>query len=67
MKTCILASFFLRAIINIFIQMIFPNIIKYLYRTYKEGKNYLIGVNFNFIDQVNDHQTTNKMLTSIMH
>ena len=47
--------------------MIFPNIIKYLYRTYKEGKNYLIGVNFNFIDQVNDHQTTNKMLTSIMH
>ena len=38
-KTCIFASLFLRAIINIFIQVIFPNIITYLDRTFKEEQN----------------------------
>ena len=32
-------SLFLRAIINIFIQVIFPNIITYLDRTFKEEQN----------------------------
>ncbi len=32
-KTCMFASLFLRAIINIFIRMVFPNIITYLDRT----------------------------------
>ena len=38
-KTCIFTSLFLRAIINIFIQVIFPNIIKYLDRTFKGEQN----------------------------
>ena len=41
-KTCILAPLFLRAIINIFIQAIYPNIITYLDRTFKtEQQNYI--------------------------
>jgi len=35
----IFASHFLRAIINIFIQVIFSNIIKYLDRTFKKKQN----------------------------
>ncbi len=38
-KTCIFASLFLRAIVNIFIQVILPNIIVYLDRTFKEKQN----------------------------
>jgi hypothetical protein len=38
-KICIFASLFLRAIINIFIQVIFPNMITYLDRTFKEEQN----------------------------
>ncbi len=34
-------SLFLLAIINIFFQVIFPNIIRYLDRTFEEGKNYM--------------------------
>ena len=40
-KTCILAPLFLRAIINVFIQLIFPNTITYLDRTFKEAQNYI--------------------------
>ncbi len=36
---CILAPLFLRAIINIFIQAILPNIITYLDRTFKGKQN----------------------------
>ena len=66
-KTCILASLSLRAIINVFIQVIFPNIITYLERNFNEEQNdinfkmkylYKIGVNFNFIYQVSDAQMT---------
>ena len=39
MKTCILASIFLRAIINIFVQVIFQNSITYLDRTFEEEQN----------------------------
>jgi len=39
MKTCIFASTFLRTIISIFIQVIFPNIITYLDRTFKEEQH----------------------------
>ncbi len=42
MKTYIVASLFLRAIINIFIQMIFPNIIACVDITFKEEQNYII-------------------------
>ena len=42
-KTCILAPLFLRAIINIFNQVIFPNNITYLDRIFKEEQN---GINF---------------------
>jgi hypothetical protein len=45
-KTCIFASLFLRAIINIFIQVIFPNIIKYSDRTFKKEKNDIILLNW---------------------
>jgi hypothetical protein len=38
-KTCIFAPLFLRAIINIFIQIMFPNIITYLDRNFKEEQN----------------------------
>ncbi len=38
-KTCILAPLFIRATINISIQVIFPNIITYLDRTFKEEQN----------------------------
>ena len=37
----VFASLFLRIIINIFIQVIFPNIITYLDRTFKEELNYI--------------------------
>ncbi len=37
-KTCILASGFIRAIINMFIQGIFPSIITYFDRSFKEKK-----------------------------
>ena len=40
-KTCILASLFLRTIINMFIQMIFINIITYLDITFRRGKNHI--------------------------
>ena len=40
-KTCILASGFIRAIINMFIQGIFPSIITYFDRSFKEKKNYI--------------------------
>ena len=51
--------------IYLFIQVIFLNIISYLYRTFKEGKNYInyiyqIGINFNLFYQVSDFQTTLK-------
>ena len=36
MKTCKFESFFVRDIINIFMQVIFPNIITYLNRTFEE-------------------------------
>ena len=39
MKTLKLAPLFLRATINIFIQVIFPNIITYFDRTFKEEQN----------------------------
>ena len=35
-KTCIIASNFVRTIINIFIQVLFTSIISYLDRTFKE-------------------------------
>jgi hypothetical protein len=38
-KTCIFAPLFLRTIINIFIQVIFPNIITYLDRSFKKKRN----------------------------
>ena len=38
-KAFIFASLFLRAIINKFIRVIFPNIISYLDRTFKEEQN----------------------------
>ena len=38
-KTCIFASLFLPTIINIFIQVIFQNIMKYLDKTFKEEQN----------------------------
>ena len=38
-KTCIFAVLFLRVFINIFIQVIFPNIITYFDRTFKEEQN----------------------------
>ncbi len=47
-KTCTFASLFLRDIINIFILVIFSNIITYLDTTFKEEQN------FNFIYQVSD-------------
>jgi len=40
-KAYIFASFFFRAIINIFIQVIFINIITHLDKTFKEGQNYI--------------------------
>jgi hypothetical protein len=39
-KTCIFASLFLRAITNIFIKVIFPNMITYLDRTFEEEQNF---------------------------
>jgi len=69
-KTRIFTSLFLRAIINIFIQVLFPNIITYLDKTFKDEQNYInfqseiIILNwcnfFNFIYQVSDAQTTHK-------
>ena len=38
-KTCIFASF--QAIINMFIREIFPNIITYLDKSFKEKQNYI--------------------------
>ncbi len=38
-QTCMFASLFLRTIINIFIQVVFPNIIAYLDRNFKEEQN----------------------------
>ena len=38
-KTCIFASLVLRAFINILIQVILPNVIIYLERTFKEEQN----------------------------
>ena len=38
-KTCLFASLFLRAVVNIFIQVIFSNIIKYLDKHFKEEQN----------------------------
>ena len=38
-KTCIFVSLFFRAIVSQFIQVIFPNFIKYLDRTFKEEQN----------------------------
>jgi hypothetical protein len=43
-KTCIFASLFLWAISNIFIQMVFPNIIKFVDRT--DEQNDIILLNF---------------------
>jgi hypothetical protein len=40
-KACLFASLFFRAIINLFIQVIFLNIITYLDKTFKEGQNYI--------------------------
>jgi len=40
-KTFVFASLYLRAIINIFIQVIFPSIMAYLDRTFKEEKNHM--------------------------
>ncbi len=42
-KKYIFATLFLRAIIIIFIQLIFPNIMTYLDRTFKEGQKDMIG------------------------
>ena len=45
-KTCIIAQLFLQTIINIFIQMIFTNMITYLDRTLKEEQNEINLLNF---------------------
>ena len=45
---------FLRVIINIFIQVIFPNIITYLVRTFKEEQNYInLKMKYFLLDQLN--------------
>ena len=56
-ETYICASLFFQAIMNFFIQVIFPNIIKYLDRTFKEEQN---KINFNFIYQVSDAKKAHK-------
>jgi hypothetical protein len=70
-KTCILAPIFLRAIINIFIQAIYPNIITYLDRifnlNFKMKLFFKTCVNFNFIYKVSGAQTPTKKLTGTMH
>jgi hypothetical protein len=44
-KTCIIAQLFLQTIINICIEVIFPTIITYLDRTFKEEQNEIILLN----------------------
>ena len=48
-KRCIFAALSLRATINIFIQVIFPNVITYLDRIFKEEQMILISKRNNFI------------------
>jgi hypothetical protein len=68
--------FFLKSIINIVIQVIFPNVISYLDRTFKEEQNginfkiklvYYIDVNDNFINQISVVQMPTEKLKCNMH
>jgi hypothetical protein len=62
-KTNIGKHAYVRTFINIFIQVIFPNMIKYLYITFKEEQKYIILLNwckFYFVYQVSDAQTSHK-------
>jgi hypothetical protein len=55
-KACIFASHFLRAFINILIQVIFPNIITYLDKTFKEEQNeiFLLYLHGGFENKIGD-------------
>ena len=44
-KTCIIEQLFLQTIINICIQVIFPTIMTYFDRTFKEEQNQIILLN----------------------